>query len=107
MNGLLLKDWISLRTSIVLEVIVFVFCTALFVPWGASSVAFLIGIAMALLFLVNAMTLDTASRWERYVLALPLSRIQPAGGSGMCLHCHSPAGKFWPPDISSHICVWG
>ena len=74
MNGLLLKDWISLRTSIVLEVIVFVFCTALFVPWGASSVAFLIGIAMALLFLVNAMTLDTASRWERYVLALPLSR---------------------------------
>ena len=74
MNGLLLKDWISLRTSIVLVAIVFVFCTALFVPWGVSSVAFLIGIAMALLLPVNAMTLDTASRWERYVLALPLSR---------------------------------
>ncbi|HJJ97731.1 MAG TPA: ABC-2 transporter permease [Methanocorpusculum sp.] len=74
MNGLLLKDWISLRTAIVLVVIVFVFCTVLFVPWGVSSVAFLIGIAMALLLPVNAMILDTASRWERYVLALPLSR---------------------------------
>ena len=74
MNGLLLKDWISLRTAIVLVVIVFLFCTALFVPWGVSSVVFLIGIAMALLLPVNAMTLDTASRWERYVLALPLSR---------------------------------
>ena len=35
MNGLLLKDWISLRAAIVLVVIVFVFCTALFVPWSA------------------------------------------------------------------------
>ena len=67
MNGLLLKDWISLRTAIVLVVIVFLFCTALFVPWGVSSVVFLIGIAMALLLPVNAMTLDTASRWERLI----------------------------------------
>ena len=72
MNGLLLKDWISLRTAIVLVIIVFVFCTALFVPWGVSSVALLIGTALALLLPFTALTLDTARRRARSVLALCL-----------------------------------
>ena len=59
MNGLLLKDWISLRTAIVLVVIVFLFCTALFVPWGVSSVVFLIGSAWALPPQPSAVTRDT------------------------------------------------
>ncbi len=74
MNGLLLKDWIYLRPAIGMMAVVIVVCMVLFVPWGVSSVAFLVATAMVLLLPVNAMTLDTSSRWERYALALPLSR---------------------------------
>ena len=74
MNGLLLKDWIYLRPAIILMIIVIVFCMVLFVPWGVSSAAFLVAAAMVLLLPVNAMTMDTSSRWDRYALSLPLSR---------------------------------
>lgn len=42
MNGLLLKDWIYLRRTIVMVTVVIVFCMVLFVPWGVSSAEFLV-----------------------------------------------------------------
>ncbi|HJK78142.1 ABC-2 transporter permease [Methanocorpusculum vombati] len=74
MNGLLLKDWIYLRRTIVMVTVVIVFCMVLFVPWGVSSAEFLVAAAMVLFLPVTAMTMDTSSRWERYALSLPLSR---------------------------------
>lgn len=74
MNGLLLKDWISLRRALLGIAGMLVVCTALFVPLGVSSLAFLIPAALVVLLPVHAMSLDVVGRWERYALALPLSR---------------------------------
>ncbi len=90
MNGLLLKDWIYLRPAIVLMIVVIVFCMVLFIPWGVSSAAFLVAAAMVLLLPVNAMTMDTSSRWDRYALSL---------------YCF-PAGRFWPSGMCFCVSAW-
>ncbi|MDU9376181.1 hypothetical protein McpSp1_07730 [Methanocorpusculaceae archaeon Sp1] len=74
MNGLILKDWLYLRKAFLILGGASVIIAGFLVPLGIGCVSYLIMAFFAVLMPLNAMTMDTTSRFDRYALALPRTR---------------------------------
>lgn len=92
MNGLLLKDYYSLKPMIHLYFVMIIFFSAIFVPTGNSLAVYVLIVMIGSMLPMTSISYDSIAHWDRFSLTTPLVRKENVKAKYMLMFLLAIAG---------------